>query len=380
MFFISFIFNILLIILLFMDSTIWSYIKHVYNCHKMNNLNMLEWKTKVENICIKWNRKTPTICLNDGVNNIFDTIFRFNQSSTLQSWQKAGLLLGLDRKVDIYKFLDKDGNWKGDSLEIDLCLLAFAILKQTNDVCFIKPAMDTVYELCLNRVGSDGIIAYRSNMPDLHFVDTIGFTVPFLFLYGKIYKNEEAISLGKKQLNSFFKCGLSPLGLPYHAFHRKKGYNLGVCGWARGVGWYAFGLIAAVKYLDKNDKDYMSFELELKSLANVLINYQNEDGGFCWNILSLGRSETSGTAMLGLLFYEAYLKFGENKFLMAAQSCLHAIIVCTKNNGEIYYAQGDSKGLGLYSSLFETMPFAQGIALLLCKRLENNMQEVILDD
>ena len=35
----------------------------------------------------------------------------------------------------------------------------------------------------------------------------------------------------------------------------------------------------------------------------------------------------------------------------------------TKKNGEIDFSQGDTKDIGVYSILFDILPFAQGFAL-----------------
>ena len=35
----------------------------------------------------------------------------------------------------------------------------------------------------------------------------------------------------------------------------------------------------------------------------------------------------------------------------------------TRRNGEIDFSQGDTKGIGLYSTTYDIMPFTQGMAL-----------------
>ena len=38
-------------------------------------------------------------------------------------------------------------------------------------------------------------------------------------------------------------------------------------------------------------------------------------------------------------------------------------ISVTKKNGEVDFSQGDTKDIGVYSVLFDILPFAQGFAL-----------------
>ena len=36
---------------------------------------------------------------------------------------------------------------------------------------------------------------------------------------------------------------------------------------------------------------------------------------------------------------------------------------CTRMTGAIDWCQGDTKGIGVFSQMYDTMPFAQGMAL-----------------
>ena len=47
----------------------------------------------------------------------------------------------------------------------------------------------------------------------------------------------------------------------------------------------------------------------------------------------------------------------------------------TRRNGALDYCQGDTYGIGLYSQIFSVMPFAQGMALMLSKNLDEYINE-----
>jgi len=41
----------------------------------------------------------------------------------------------------------------------------------------------------------------------------------------------------------------------------------------------------------------------------------------------------------------------------------------TRRNGAIDFSQGDTKGIGIYASTFDVMPFTQGLAIRLAQSL-----------
>ena len=55
----------------------------------------------------------------------------------------------------------------------------------------------------------------------------------------------------------------------------------------------------------------------------------------------------------------------------AATKAEKALMSMTRRNGLVDFAQGDTKGMGLYSDYFSTMPFVQGMTLYLSKRLDD---------
>ena len=52
-----------------------------------------------------------------------------------------------------------------------------------------------------------------------------------------------------------------------------------------------------------------------------------------------------------------------------------ALMKVTRRNGALDYCQGDTYGIGFYSHLFSIMPFVQGMALLLSKRIDEILNE-----
>ena len=102
------------------------------------------WNKSITDIGIKWLNKTPKIKLTDNTRLVIIDILKGNYTrNTIQHWQEAALLLGLneylknndDKKVkhSIDKFLcskfDNEGQWKDKPEHIDGAILAYSIMQ-----------------------------------------------------------------------------------------------------------------------------------------------------------------------------------------------------------------------------------------------------------
>ena len=72
-----------------------------------------------------------------------------------------------------------------------------------------------------------------------------------------------------------------------------------------------------------------------------------------------------------MLFLKAYEISKKDVYLDSAKRIEKYIMSVTRKDGGIDYCQGDAKGIGRYSNLYDIMPFAQGIALRFSKELHS---------
>lgn len=341
------------------------------------------WKAAILNTCICWIKATPTVKLKD--NNkyiIFDLIKGKYRINTIQSWQEAGLILGLissfrNKEIEYYikNVITSTGNWKKHYQHIDAALLAYAILqyveKDNRQVKHLRPAMDYVYNLILSH--QEGItIKYRKNLPHIRFVDTLGFICPFLIKYGILYNKEEAITLALNQLTEYDNALLEKWYLPCHAFDIKAQLPRGIYDWGRGTGWYILALVEGRRSLSSQNKIYNNFNFadRIIRLAITLMHFQHENGGFSAMIFDNSPTiEGSITTLAGLLFHEAWLISKDVQYKKALDQTITSLMSITQRNGRIDLCQGDTKGIGYYSNTFTYMPFIQGLALLLINRI-----------
>ena len=71
------------------------------------------------------------------------------------------------------------------------------------------------------------------------------------------------------------------------------------------------------------------------------------------------------SAVLSLLLHRLGKEAGNGGYLDAARKGRDYLMTVTRRNGIVDFSQGDTKGIGYYSTRYEHMPFTQGITLLL---------------
>ena len=334
------------------------------------------WKNVIAKESIKWLNNTPKIKVTDNTRLVIIDKLKGNYSkSAIQHWQHAALLLGLNEGGDnkanesINKYLnshfDGNGQWKEKPEFVDCSILSYAIMKYDTADKY-KPSLDYTYELIKELVGEDNTVKYRESMPNYRYVDTVGFISPFLVRYGLKYNDEKAIELGIKQITEYYKYGFdSESNIPFHAYDVNNKYKLGLCGWGRGLGWFAIGLIDAWRELPSSNEYKNVLEKIVIKYANTILKLQLDNGGFGWTVTRKEtRIDSSTTATLG------YFLVCASEIEEITESCLEGynkaikyLMSVTRKNGEVDFSQGDTKDIGVYSMLFDILPFAQGFAL-----------------
>lgn len=333
--------------------------------YKIGTLSEAQWAQKVKTVAKKWLKKTPDLKLtNDSSYAIIEKLTGENKSDNVSSWQKAALILGLcdcDEEIDTDLFFDENGNFRKDYSGVDSAMLAFSLLKATEDKQSIKPAMDKTFELVKSFCDEDGIVQYNNNSGN-YYVDSIGLVCPFLAEYGAVYNNVESQKLCLNQIAFFTSRGLCDKNsLPNHCI-KKDGTPVSVYAWGRGCAWYALGLIDSFDYLPEDGKNRLL--PVIKKFADTLLKYELPEGGFS-NLLTVSGYDSSATAALGFFFARAGKLLNRADYTKCADNCLNKLISYTMTNGEIDSSQGDTHGLGNFSTVYDIMPFTQGMALRL---------------
>ena len=317
----------------------------------------IEWQRALERCSRRWFVYPPVVPVSDGKGRILlDTLRGRRRSPVVQSWQDAGLLMGLDEKDSIEyaaRVIDPmSGDWKRSPRHPDEALLAHVLKKRD---ALPLPAQKTTLGMVSALKKERATIPYRAELPHLRYVDTIGMVTGFLTSCGR-----EDVALA--QIEEYDRALLPGTSIPAHAWDLEREVPMGIYDWCRGAGWYALGLV------EGNTRG--RFNKRIVTLARDMLRFRRADGG--WSAMFFNpRSpfESSGSALIGLLMLEAYRIEGDGAFLEAARAVERRLMQATRRSGALDWCQGDTLGTGIYSRAFSVMPFAQGVVLRLSKEL-----------
>jgi unsaturated rhamnogalacturonyl hydrolase len=341
-----------------------------------------KWNYAITKIGVKWLNKTPKIKVTDNTRLVVIDMLKGNYTkNTIQHWQEASLLLGLseylkyndDKEVknEIQKYLnnkfDHSGHWKEKPQHVDGAILAYSIMKlDFINVDKYKRALDFTWKLIKEHIGEDGTVGYRKSMKSYRYVDTIGFICPFLVSYGMRYKKVECIDLAVNQIKQYEHYGfLEEHYIPCHAYKVENKVPLGLYGWGRGLGWFAIGVIDMWNELPQNHKYYKEMKVFVKSFSEVIMRFQQPNGNWNWTVTrDKCRPDSSVTATLSWFLLNAS-KINEisKECLNSAEKAHNYLMTVTRRNGAVDFSQGDTKDIGVYSMLFNLLPFTQGFSI-----------------
>lgn len=333
------------------------------------------WQQAVDACTRRWLRHTPVVPKRDNDRYLLLDVLRGNRrNATIQSWQQAGLLMGLpnddaERQRFIHSVIATDGGWRTAPRHVDAALLAYAVAEKDT-----LPAMRRVKMLIDKLKGEQSTIPYRATLPTKRYVDTVGFVAPFLYTYAALNDDDSAAGLAKAQIREYLDRLHPVIGFPPHSFDVATGAPSGVYDWGRGIGWLAIGLVESHRVLQRYPNvgtadDRQLIDDAIVNLCDNLLKYQHKDGGFGYFVCDASAfSEGSASVLAGLLILEAYFITDKTEYIEATTRLLTFLRSITQRNGALDMCQGDTKGVGMYSSRFGYMPFAQGMLSLLLKR------------
>jgi len=370
-----------LVCLIFVGYDVWSDFntwQSRIHIGKWNDINL--WNTAITNRASKWIKHTPVVPKEDYQNLLlWHKLRKSEKDNTIQSWQVAGLLMGLTSTS--YKISYSEirkliiGYWNNPN--VDKALLSYSLLNIDNlsesERKFVCEFAEKTKSDLLNILCGNTTIPYRKNSPGIRFVDTLGFVCPFLVNYGSLNKDESLLKLSELQIREYRSFFHPTLNLPPHAYNIHNACPMGVYDWGRGIGWYILSLTESRRSMikfNRMDSEFYHYVCNLiKELADTVSHFQKKNGGFSMFITNENSQyESSATVMSGLLFVDAYEVTGDAKYLLAARRTVKALMSVTQRNGAVDLCQGDTKGVALYSTRLSIMPFVQGLSVLLVTR------------
>lgn len=303
-------------------------------------------------------------------------------SDRLQLWQEAYVLAALNgfapsqqRDTLLEKMISKrfdGGEWIAAPDSPECAAFAWAVLiSPLYSEQLAGGAMRETAEYLKNAAGENGTVPYNKAAPGIRYVDTVGMVCPFLAEYAVAFGDSAALALCERQLKEYCENGLNnELNIPVHCFGLNNRAPMGIYGWGRGCGWLAVGMTDTFTALLKAESTPAIKQLQLYLLktmvayADSLLEYQTGSGGWCRQLPVWDFGETSATGMLAYFMHRIHRLTGMEKYEEAALRARGFLMKCTRKNGKVDYAQGDTAGIGFYSGRLDTMPAAQAFCLM----------------
>lgn len=357
------------------------------------------WNKKITELGARWINRTPKIKVTDNTRLvIIDRLRNQYSNHAIQHWQEASLLLGVgeylkhneDQGVQeqaeryLSRTFASDGSWKRQPQYIDGAILAYAVMNLPFiDSSRYRRAFDQTWQFIQEHIGEDGTVQYRKFMKSYRYVDTIGFICPFLVKYGIRYQVEECVELACRQIKAYEQHGmLKDHFIPAHAYRLDNLAPLGLYGWGRGLGWYAIGLVDAWNELPSNHKYKWVLEKSVVSFAKAAMNFQQKNGSWNWTVTrSESRPDSSATATLSwFMVNAARIPVIQDGCIASYEKAVAYLMSVTRRNGAIDFSQGDTKDIGVYSMLFNILPFTQGFCMRSVHSHAGNEQPLILEE
>ncbi len=343
-----------------------------------------EWKKATEKVILRWLNGAPSLPINENKRfRLFSLIKNRKNTASTAYWQDAAILkaasLADDSQEGVMSLFDKyidveSGEWVEKPKRIDSAMLAYEMLCcELIDNDLIKPAMDYLAEYLSFLYEKYGTVPYNTDVPNVRFVDTVGMICPFLMKYAVVYNKPEFVDIALEQIKEYKKHGFDKeTKVPCHCFDVQTKAPLGICGWGRGCAWWAIGITDSLKTL-MTCKTYNAEKVLLLKYTiefmTVMQKYQRNDGAYTRMIFTDSLEDSSAGAMLAYCFAYVY-KLTENEaFEASCKSILKHLKTCTRRDGVIDYAQGDTMGIGFYSSELRVVPAAQGFAVAAVKEI-----------
>jgi unsaturated rhamnogalacturonyl hydrolase len=345
------------------------------------------WIARYNQVVLKWLPSAPAVQISDNTHLLlWDKITGKFSRGCVQSWQTAGLILGAceykknDRRQVVSActdhFIDRTGMWKKKPTHVDNAMLAYSLLKYSEDKEFIKPAMDyMIYILNEHFCDEDGLITYNHNRPDLRYVDTLGLVCPFLVLYARTYSEPKYSKLASDQITKFGESGLYENSfLPFHAFEAPSLWPVGVFGWGRGTGWFVIAVMDSfLEMVECEERDKL--KETITQMAEQYETFQRSDGGYGVFLQDKKTYDSSATAILAYFYACCFSVFQQEAYREVSMRAIEALVKNTRMSGKLDNCQGDTKDVGIFSTRFDILPFAQGMGLRAWSKLQELANE-----
>jgi rhamnogalacturonyl hydrolase YesR len=269
------------------------------------------------------------------------------------------------------KIIDSKGNLLFDFDKLDQVLFGVVFCRMyqiTKEKRYANSANFLYREL--SNFEFDGLLLYRKKLK-VYFTDSIGISVPFLYIYYSYNSDPDVIKTARQQLDYYIQNGLDEKNkLPFHAVDLSTNIRLGSINWTRGVAWFLIGLSYAIKYETDSGriKEYSSLYSEVVCKLQSVASKESYWPQF-FSHSNDGRIDSSATLMIyysmSICNYKGY------EFRDLSNAMKNSI----DEEGMVLNSSGDTIYINRYSTIQSISELSQGLLTALLSK-ENNHNQI----
>lgn len=202
----------------------------------------------------------------------------------------------------------------------------FDVLKATGDEKYRRAMKVLIKQLTNHPRTCDGGYWHKLCYQHQMWLDGIYMASPFMAQYGATFSQEEWIDEAARQVTLCHDHTFDPAtGLYHHAWDESRRQRwadpqtgCSPCFWGRSIGWYFMALVDCLDFIPKDHEGYGRIVGYIRSLAEVLPRYADEDGLWYQVIDCRQREGNYAEASVTSQFFYAYAKAVNKGYLDAS--------------------------------------------------------------
>lgn len=169
----------------------------------------------------------------------------------------------------------------------------FALYEKTRDEKYKKAIIRLRDQMRTHPRTAEGGFWHKKIYPHQMWLDGLYMASPFLAQYAREFNEPELFDDVANQIHLIDKYTLDEVtGLYYHGWDESreqrwadKETGLSRHVWGRGMGWYAMTLVDVLDFFPENHKQREMILEKVEHMADVLIDYQDEETGLWYQVM-----------------------------------------------------------------------------------------------
>jgi len=281
----------------------------------------------------------------------FDKLYQTTQNQNYYNYLRnyADTLIESSGNIKTYKLED----YNIDMLNAGKIL--FTVYEKEKQDKYLKALQLLRKQITEHPRTKSGGFWHKKRYPNQMWLDGLYMGAPFYAQYNSVFEQNKNIDDVIKQFDLMQKAAFDKnTGLLFHGWDesklmqwadKKTGCSPNF--WSRSLGWYAMALVDVLDYVPAENAGHQRLVGYLNSLAEALVNYQDESG-LWYQVTNYGNKdgnylEASGSSMFCYALAKGANKnYLDKKYMLAAEKAFDGItskLIKIDQDGEIHLTQ-----------------------------------------